>query len=218
MPGFALLGVALLRELMAPRRRVVAVAALVVVLVATAIHVSPHEVPADGSQPAVAIDAIGEKTADENAYFGPLMIHDGRGTMTNINDMRVLPTPDGLRLVGLRRDIVGTVAWLPGHSPSGPLAIGQTIRYDIALGMGWPCWLPPYACKPVNFQDARRPAHPPHRAGLDLAASARREVKKSRSSAAASCSRTPPTSSGRCRQVAASNTRAPCSTPPPFGS
>jgi drug/metabolite transporter (DMT)-like permease len=46
----------------------------------------------------------------------------------------------------------------------------------------------------------------------------RSALKKSRSSAPASPSRTPPTTSGLCRQPAAANTRAPCSTPPPLGS
>ncbi len=27
------------------------------------------------------------------------------------------------------------------------------MRYAIALGFGYPCWLPPYACKPANFQE-----------------------------------------------------------------
>ena len=157
-----------------------AAVALVLVLVASAIHVSPREVPADGSQPAVAIDAVGEKTADENAYFGPLIIRDDRGMMTNINDMRVLPTPDGLRLIGLRRDFVGPIAWLPGHSPSGPLKIGRPSRYashrdGLALLAAALC------LQAGGFQGAGRPAHPSHRAGLDLAAPARRPEADDRS-------------------------------------
>ncbi len=76
LPGFGLLGLLLLRELVAggTGRRVIAAAALAVVLLAASIHVTPRPVPADGGVPAVAIDVIGQHTADENAYFGPLMI------------------------------------------------------------------------------------------------------------------------------------------------
>ena len=159
MPGFGLLGLLLLRELLAAgnRRRVAAAFALVAVVAVTAIHVAPRPVPADGSEPAVVVDIIGEHTNDENAYFGPLMIQDGLSPMTNINDMRVLPTPTGLRLIGLRRDFVGPVRWLADHSPAGPLIPHQMERYGTRIEFGYPCWLPPYACKPVDFQERDDP-------------------------------------------------------------
>jgi hypothetical protein len=163
MPGFALLGALLLRDLLAPGwgrpwltysrpRRMQALVALVVVVVVSGLHLAPREVPITDTTRTVAIDIVGEHTNDENAYFGPLFVHDNGGNMENIYQMRVLPTPDGMRLIALRRDFLGPVTWIAGHSPAGPLKPEHEIGYAIQTTIGWPCWLPPYACQPVDFQ------------------------------------------------------------------
>jgi len=146
LPGFGLLGWLLLRELAG--RRPVAWAALAVVLLLSAIRVTPRLAGPD--EPAVAVD-LPDPAANETATTMnfDLAAADARGILANITVMRAFSFRSGVgvgvRLIGLRRDFVGHVDWAPGQGP--PFAPDPQVRWAEHIGLGYPCWLPPLACK-----------------------------------------------------------------------
>ena len=131
------------------------------------------------------------------------------------------------------------------RNPGDPDAVANANRASMPsgrythAGVGWPTWCcicaricpatspapsssstaaapPPAARHPPVQPDSRvRPGAGPGTGWPNPQERCRSSWKNMRSSAPASCSRTPPTTSGRCKAV--SNTRAPCSPPPPFG-
>ena len=87
-------------------------------------------------------------------------------------------------------------------------------RSCVSLPFGGPDWEWP---APSHSAGCIPMLRHPLRMGHATTGLYRLEVKNSRKSPAASASLTPPTTSGRHRHELALNTRAPCSTPPPFG-
>jgi hypothetical protein len=142
LPGFGLLGWLLLRDLAARRR--LAWGALAVVLLLSAIRVTPRLVGPD--KPAVAVDlpdpAANEQVTTMNSDLAAV---DARGTLANIRVMRAFsfPTGVGVRLIGLRRDFIGHVDWALGP----PFAPDPQVRWGEHVSLGYPCWLPPLVCK-----------------------------------------------------------------------
>ena len=148
LPGFALLGVVFLRELLHPPRRAPALALLAVVLV-SAVRLVP--VPVTGGAVRL-LQYAGRPPYWSNAYFGQARLADTHGVFENILTMRILPDDQGLRVLSLSRPFEGRPVWLR--------QTGLNIRPDQVprawaerVAIGWPCWLPPYAC------DHLRPMH-----------------------------------------------------------
>ena len=148
MPGFALLGVVLLRALRRRPRRAPILALLAVVLV-SAVRLVP--VPVTGGAVRL-LQYAGRPPYWSNAYFGQARLADAHGVFDNILTMRILPDDQGLRVLSLSRPFEGRAIWLK--------QTGLNIRPDQVprawaehVAIGWPCWLPPYAC------DHLRPIH-----------------------------------------------------------
>ncbi len=142
----------------APARALLALAPL---LALGALRLEPVAVA--GAAPARLVAFAGVAAEVNRVYFARSSIGDAAGPMRNYFEYHQVPAPgQGLVLAeALRRDFAGNeqwfdpargVAWpfnpmeideapLPGVFPRAPLA-----RYAPALTIGWPCWLPPYAC------------------------------------------------------------------------
>jgi hypothetical protein len=78
-----------------------------------------------------------------------LLASDSEGTLRNVIMMRAFPLPsgDGVRLIGLRRNFDGPVAWGPGMGLDMPASVSPERRWAEHVSLGYPCWLPPYPCK-----------------------------------------------------------------------
>ncbi len=143
LPGFALLGFVALRELATgPRRlRVAGCFALTALLLCLRLTA----VPAGAAQPARMVQLPGEATGFDPAYFGSMAIRDRGGFERNIVDFRLMPDGQGLRLLALARPLRGMLTILSGDPRTRPGTV-PPVRWRGRLGLGWPCWLPPYAC------------------------------------------------------------------------
>lgn len=144
-----------------------AAAALAVtpLLLLGALRLDPVPVAADRPARLVVFEGVDDDGA--LVYFGHSSVEDAAGAQRNLLDVHLVPAPDQHRVLGeaLRRDFAGNEVWhdvprgvswpvnpmevatrpLHGPFPRRPVA-----RYAPALGIGWPCWLPPYAC-PVTL-------------------------------------------------------------------
>ena len=89
-------------------------------------------VPVAPDAPARMLVFSGPRPRFEDVYFAPLDLQDRLGPMRNIADMRVIPAPEGLRLLAIRRDFAG------GERLEGWPA---PLRYAAAIRFGWPGWL-----------------------------------------------------------------------------
>lgn len=146
LPGFGLLGWLLIRDL--ARVRPAAWAALAVVLLLSCIRVTPRLAGPD--ELANAIDIPGPVATEHNTTMAPpLAVVDAKGALPNISNMRAFPLPggDGVRIIGLKRDFAGTLAWVPGRGMDMPENPSPQRRWTEQIGFGYPCWLPPLACK-----------------------------------------------------------------------
>ena len=142
IPGYALLAALLLRDLIrSGRPRSIALASLAASAFALCVRVVP--VPAQADQPAKAIDFAGSNPPFLDTFFsGRLALRDGLGTLVDTTAIRTFIYPGGVRVVGLRRDIVGPVAWLPGRAPQGFETAEPVARWGMALSLQWPpAWL-----------------------------------------------------------------------------
>jgi hypothetical protein len=146
LPGYALLGLLLLRDLLrpaAPGRRVVAAGALAVVAVLLCLHLNP--VPAVARE-AFAVDFYGPAPTREDGYFRRWSLRDAAGEQTNIYGVRgqAMPMPPtGLRVFSIRRPFAGDERLVPDDTgfPAGPLLGPPARRWSIGLRFGRPCWL-----------------------------------------------------------------------------
>jgi hypothetical protein len=146
LPGFGLLVWLLLGELF--RKRPLAWGALAAVLLLSCIRVTPR--PAGPDELANVVDIPGPAATEGNTTMRPqLMVTDELGALPNIMTMRAFPFPsgDGVRLIGLRRDFLGTVQWVPGLALDMPAGAPPQRRWAEHIGFGYPCWLPPGSCK-----------------------------------------------------------------------
>ncbi len=163
LPLFALGGWLFMLRLKS--RTVAALAVLALVLLASAIRLDPVlAAPGEGARMVVfRAPPEGPATTFFDVYFARSSITDARGPMRHWFDYHQVPALDGtVRAEALRRDFAGNEAWygqardvkwpyvptvthdkggLPGDYPQLALA-----RYRPKLAIGWPCWLPPYAC------------------------------------------------------------------------
>jgi hypothetical protein len=146
-PGFGLLAWLLIRELRAGSR--LGWAALALVFLLSCLRVTPRAAAVD--EPAVAIDMPGPAATEATTTMTfNLAVRDAAGQASqDIGEMRTFPFPlgDGVRLIGLKRDFAGDVAWVPGHGLPMPADPPPERRWAEQIGFGYPCWLPPHPCK-----------------------------------------------------------------------
>lgn len=151
VPGYALLAALLVRDLARPgRARRIAVLSLAGTGVLLCLRCVPQAVAAQ--DPAKALDFAGPTPSFVETYLTkPLAIRDARGVLLNLADMRVILYPGGVRVVGLRRDLVGPVEWLPGKAPPGFDGTVPVARWANSIRLAWP---PPWLSR------ARQPGIP----------------------------------------------------------
>jgi hypothetical protein len=146
LPGFGLLGWLLVRDLYARRR--LAWGALAVLFLLSCVRVTPRLV--GPAEPAVAVDIPGAAATEKNSTMNPgLTAIDDDGLLPSPNVIRAFPFPltPGARLIGLRRDLVGTVDWVPHYGIPMPDDPPPQKRWGEHIRLGYPCWLPPLPCK-----------------------------------------------------------------------
>ena len=142
LPGFALLGALLLRDLAKPGRiRHVAWISAAVTAALLCARVVPKAV-AD-TQPAKAVDFAGPLPPFLDTFFaGRLAMQDAKGILRDNTDIRGFIYPGGVRVIALRRGIVGPVKWLPGHAPEGFAGASPSARWSPSVRFAWPpAWL-----------------------------------------------------------------------------
>jgi len=145
-PGFGLLAWLLLGELF--RRQRLAWAALAAVFLLSCIRVTPR--PAGPHELANMVDIPGPAATDADTMLETrLSVVDDLGVAPNLFVMRAFPFPsgDGVRLIGLRRDFLGTVKRGISPGPDISVATGPQRRWAEHIGFGYPCWLFLRACK-----------------------------------------------------------------------
>lgn len=151
LPGYALLAALLLRDLVRagwPRR--VAVASLAVSMLVLCVRVVP--LPARADEPAKALDFEGPNPPFFDTFFsGRMAVRDSLGVLLDNSAIRAFIYPGGVRVIGLRRDFVGPVAWLPGRAPQAFEGREPVARWKIGYRLRWP---PPW------FRRAQPPAIP----------------------------------------------------------
>ncbi|MFT8244253.1 hypothetical protein [Roseomonas sp. BN140053] len=154
IPGYALLAALLGRDLLrGPNRLRLAVAgALVVSAAVLCLRFEPKA--AGVEQPAKAVDFAGPLPPFLGTYFGVLALRDRWGTLYNNGDVRALVYPGGVRVVALRRPLVGPLEWLPDQAPPGFDPAAPQTRWVASLRWGWPRWIerakPPRVPIPVQ--------------------------------------------------------------------
>ena len=92
------------------------------------------------------------------AYFGEETVADRNGTVRNIIDMRALPDQTGLRVIAQARPFDGTVSWVSRNLLTGSgVPAHPDAAWRLEWRLGWPCWLPPHACRREKlFGQSRR--------------------------------------------------------------
>ncbi len=152
IPGYALLAALLLRDLArAGQARRIGCASVAGTLLMLCVQFDPKAVAEP--KPAKAVDFVGPTPPFLETYFSkPLAIRDSHGVLLNNTDVRVFLYPDGVRVVGLRRDLVGPVEWLPNQAPLGFEGVPAARRWAVSARLAWPPrWLasPPAPGIPV---------------------------------------------------------------------
>lgn len=158
LPMFALFGWLFVRQL--PRRPAPSLLALAVVLLPASLHIMPRVAGPD--EPARMVTFAEPKAPFADIYFARSVLIDKAGKQQNILDYHQVPDGKGLVMAqALRRDFTGdevwhrsdrTMAWPLGLSGDpelvlpGPFPRRAIQRYRPTVSLGWPCWLPPYAC------------------------------------------------------------------------
>jgi hypothetical protein len=138
IPGYALLAALLLRDLAWPGwARRIALASLAGTAIVLCLRVVPEAVAED--QPAKAVDFAGPSPSFFDTYLaGELALRDARGVLHDDTDMRAFLYPGGVRVIGLRRDLVGPVEWLPGQAPPGFDGTAPSARWAASVRLAWP--------------------------------------------------------------------------------
>jgi len=138
VPGYGLMAALLIRDLARPGwPRRIAGASAVAAAVVFGLRVVPA--PAAADQPAKAVDFAGPVPPFTDTYLDwSLALQDARGVLRNMVDVRVLVYPSGIRVLALRRGLVGTVEWIPGRSPQGYEGTKPTSRWTMATRFTWP--------------------------------------------------------------------------------
>ena len=149
-PGYALMAGLLARDLIRPLvawTRWTGLGAIAAMAIVLCIRITPS--PAEGGQPATVVDFAGDMPPFvETVLLALLQLRDADGPLTNLREFRAYPYPGGVRVYAMRRDLVGTVEWVPGHAPKGFEDTTSTARWVPQMRLVWPpIWL--------------RHAHPP---------------------------------------------------------
>jgi len=145
-PGFGLLAWLLLQALV--RRRPSAWATLTAIFLLSCVQVTPR--PAGPLEPAKMVDIPGPKATEADTTLElALFVVDDLGIAPNAVMMRAFPFPegDGVRLIGIRRDLVGEIRRGFSPGPDISTASGPQRRWAEHVGFGYPCWLLLRACK-----------------------------------------------------------------------
>ena len=138
IPGYALLAVLLLRDLaQAGWARRIACASLVTTTIILCIRVVPKAVTED--QPAKAVDFTGPLPPFTDTYLaGRLALQDAHGILMANTDIRGFLYPGGVRVIGMRRALVGPIEWLPGKAPQGFEQVAPSMRWAASVQLAWP--------------------------------------------------------------------------------
>jgi len=140
LPGYGLLGLLLVRDLVRPQSRrgaIIAWASLTATGLMLCVQLEPR--PASADEPAKMIEFPGIRSGFDNIYFGYWVLHDGSGDLGNVSFVRGVPTPGGLRVLALRRPIAGAVTW--AANPAGWQITQSPLRWRIGISIGLPCWV-----------------------------------------------------------------------------
>jgi hypothetical protein len=137
-PGFALLGVLLLRSLLGQHlagraERSIAMAGVALVAILLCVRFDPVL-----AQPGQTIDALDFRTATPPfnvVYFGQLTLTDQAGPLSNIAQVRSIPMPDGVRVLMLTRSLQEPIT-VQGQG----LDSVTPVRIHARLRMGVPFW------------------------------------------------------------------------------
>jgi hypothetical protein len=132
-PGFALLALLLVRDILDRAHRSLAIASLAGVMALLCIHLDPA--PAAQDEPADALDYRVENPSFEAVYFGDLKITDAVGTLSNVQNIRSIPMPGTIRVLALTRALHGDI------TASGEGLNGLTpTRLRVTPRLGLPFW------------------------------------------------------------------------------
>jgi hypothetical protein len=139
-PGFALLALLLVRDVLQRGRRLLAVASCACVITLLCIHLDPT--PAAQGEAADALDFRVDSPSFEAAYFGDLKITDAEGILSNVQNIRSIPLPGTIRVLTLTRALHGDItADGEGLNDLTPTRLRVTPRFGIPF---WP-WRKPDA-------------------------------------------------------------------------
>jgi hypothetical protein len=146
LPGYGLLALLLVQDVVLPQtrgRRAIGGLALIATLLILCIRLEPK--PAAANEPAKMIEFPGISAEFGAAYFGQWALRDESSELGNVIFVRGVPTPNGLRVLALRRPIAGAVTWIA--NPVGWQATEPPLRWRIGFSIGRPCWLAFLHCK-----------------------------------------------------------------------
>ena len=147
IPGYALLGWLLLRDLVLWRRAwpsYVAAGSLGAAVLLSLVRVAP--VVAPPGAPAKMLEFHGPAPGFDQSYMDELILRDEHGPMANVANVRAFPVPGGMRVVALSRPIEGAVSFDPGHHLPIAVLEAEPVRYVARAQFGRPCWLSRWMC------------------------------------------------------------------------
>ena len=143
IPGYALLALLLIRDgLRHGRPRRIAVVSLAGTLLVLCVRCDPKAAASELGT-AKAVDFAAPLPPFLPTYFGASAVQDAKGVLRNGAAMRVFVYLGGVRVIGMQRDLVGPVRWLPGEAPPGfDAAAAPIARWSMSLRLSWPpSWL-----------------------------------------------------------------------------
>lgn len=137
LPGLLLLAVALCRALVQGKRRPAVIALMMVVLL-TCFRLISDRV-GEGA-PAWMVQLPTTPPDMKDSYFARFLLHDYAGPLRPVIDYRALPDTQGWRLIALRRPFIGRLIGRD-TAPWSVALHGPTIRWNMAVRYGLPCWI-----------------------------------------------------------------------------
>ena len=133
-PGFALLGVLLVRDLWSATTRLPAAAALAAVALMLCVKIVP--VPTSLGSSVKAVDFLVGQRSFDKFYFDPLQMVDAAGPMENIKQVRAIAIRQGVRILALTRSLE-----MPFTVSSGDLSPVNAVPLSEQISFGLPSWL-----------------------------------------------------------------------------
>jgi hypothetical protein len=142
IPALALLALSWLRQMLFGQRLVPSLS-LAFVLAMLSLRIMPQSAAGRPARLAVFAGIDGR-----DLYFSELpALRDAHGVLRNIVSMRLIPLPQGLGAMALRREFDGPTGWAPGAAPPGVPENAAPALFAERVTVGWPCFLPPYPCR-----------------------------------------------------------------------